>query len=117
MRLVWVSALFATVAVPAFAQPIPVPSDPIARYQALNVTRKPNGRVEILSRRDGPNGSTFSFREVDCQSGRRSRYLGTGDTREEAMRREAQNNTTLGPDFEESISWYVARFACRSTTR
>ncbi len=116
MRLAWISALIAVVAVPAFAQPIAVPSDSRARYEALSVTQKPNMLVEVLTRREGPSGVSFALREVDCR-GDRFRYLGEGDTRQEAMRREAQKNTTLAPLFEGSISWHVARFACRSAAR
>ena len=116
MRLAWISAFIIVVAFPASAQRIPVPPDPNGRYQALNVTRKPNGLVEILTRREGRSGTSFALREVDCRNDR-SRYLGEGDTREEAMRRDAQTNTELAPLFEGSVSWYVARFACRSSGR
>ena len=114
MRSVWMSALIAVAAVPAAAQPVPVPSDANARYQALNVTRKLNGHVEILTRRDGPSGRSFALREVDCRSDR-FRYLGEGDTREEALQRHAHDQ--LSPLLEGSISWHVARFACRSAAR
>ena len=115
MRPVWIFALTgAAVAAPAFAQTVSVPSDPWSRYQALDVTRKPNGRVEILTRRDGPSGTSFALREVDCRTSR-FRYLGEGDTREEAM--EATNQDKLGPLTEGSISWHIARFACRSSMR
>lgn len=114
MRLAWVCTITLVAAFPAVAQPIPVPSDPRAQYQAVNVTRKPDGSVEILTHRDGPSGSSFALREVDCR-GDRFRYLGEGDTGEEAMRRRGQNQ--LGPLVEGAISWHVARFACRPAAR
>jgi len=89
---------------PALAQPITVPSDPRASYQALQVT----------PRRGGPSGTSYALREVDCRSDR-FRYLGEGDTREAALRRASRD--ALGPLFEGSISWHVARFACGRAVR
>ena len=116
MRSAWTPLMISVGAASASAQPIPVPSDSVALYEALDVTPKPNGLVEILSRREGRSGTTFSLREVDCGSDL-FRYLGAGDTRQEAMRREAQNSTALAPLVEGSISWHVARFACSSAAR
>lgn len=96
---------------PALAQPVPVPSDPRARYDAIWMTRKPNGLIEVLTRREGPSGVRFALREVDCR-GNRFRYLGEGDTREQAEQR--RNRDQLTPLTEGSISTEVSQFACRN---
>lgn len=108
-----IALLFATLPFVAFAQPIPVLSDSSTQYTALQITPKRDGLVEILSRRIGSSGTTFAFREVDCDTNR-FRYLGEGDTRQKALRRKNPPEP-LTPLFEGSISWYVSRFACTVT--
>lgn len=114
MRYVVLSVLAGPLmVVTAFAQPIPVPSDPRASYAALDIKLKPRGMVEVLTRRDGPSGISFALREIDC--GRRSfRYIGEGDTREEAARASARSRpgNTMGPLTDGSISTHLANFAC-----
>lgn len=115
MRLAYLlPAAALLVANPAVAQPISVPSDPRARYEALEIAPRRNGLLEIVTRRDGPSGTSFAVREVDCR-GDRFRYVGEGDTLVEAKRRTDSNR--LAPLVEGSISWHVARFACRSVAR
>ncbi|MBP0447283.1 hypothetical protein J8J14_21150 [Roseomonas sp. SSH11] len=111
MRTLLPSAALLLLSAHATAQPVAVPSDPRAKYEALAVTRKPNGLVEILTRRDGPSGISFSIREIDCRANR-FRYLGEGDTREQAERRTKRD--TMGPLTEQSISTYISQFACRN---
>ena len=94
---------------PVGVQPIPVPSDSGASYSSLRITTKANGIVEILSRRNGPSGTTFALREVDCKT-HKAFYLGDGDTQEAALHGVKSGNGNLNPG---SISWEVARFACR----
>jgi hypothetical protein len=114
MRYVLFSGLAAAFLVgPAQAQPVPVPSDPRASYVALDIKPKPRGMVEVLTRRDGPSGVSFSLREIDC--GRRTfRYIGEGDTRDEVARASARSRpgNTMGPLTDGSISTHVANFAC-----
>lgn len=105
--------LLATLPLVAWAQPIPVPSDSGATYTALQVTPKPGRRVEILSQRVGPSGTSFAWREVDCRKDQ-YRYLGEGETREAALRRK-NPPLPMTALYEGSISWHVSRFAC--TTR
>ena len=62
---------------------ISAPSDPGSSYRILKIDKMSNGNLEVISRRDGPSGTSFARREVDCQ-GYSYRYLGEGDTREEA---------------------------------
>lgn len=114
MRVLLLACLAVIPAV-ALAQPIPVPSDSKARYTALQVTPKPGGMVEILSRRVGPSGTSFALREVDCRNDR-FRYLGEGDTREEALQRK-DSPGPMADLFDGSISWHVSHFACRRVAR
>jgi hypothetical protein len=90
-------------------EPIAVPSDPRATYQLLEWRRMPNGHREAMTRRDGPSGITFARREIDCE-GMRFRYLGEGDTVEEARLHSA--SPEMGDLTPESISTYVSRFVC-----
>jgi hypothetical protein len=62
---------------------IPSPSDPGVRYRILSVNRLPDRHLEVLSRRDGPSGTSFARREIDCEA-MTYRYLGEGDSRAEA---------------------------------
>jgi hypothetical protein len=78
-------AMVAASASVAAAQPIPVPSDPRARYEAVSVDKRRDGLVEIITRRQGPSGTSFARREVDCRQ-RLFRYIGEGDTLEQAKR-------------------------------
>jgi hypothetical protein len=90
-------------------QSIPVPSDPGASYQLLEWRSLPNGHREAMSRREGPSGISFARREIDCE-GMRFRYLGEGDTIEEA--RIDRPSPEMGDLTPESISTYVSRFVC-----
>lgn len=115
MRVPLLARLALALSPTAQAQPIPVPSDSKARYTALQVTPKPGGTVEILSRRVGPSGTSFALREVDCRNDR-FRYLGEGDTREEALQRK-DSPGPMADLFDGSISWHVSHFACRRAAR
>jgi hypothetical protein len=95
----------------AAAQSISVPSDARARYEAVSVIKRRDGLVEIITRRDGPSGISFARREVDCRR-QLFRYIGEGDTLEEA-KRPAPNPGRMAVLVEGSISYYVVRFACR----
>ena len=109
-----IALIMATLVVcyPAIAQPISVLSDSRAKYTALDVKAKDKGLVEILTRREGPSGTSFARREIDCANAR-FRYLGQGDTREQAMQAMQANMVdTMGPLTDGSISTYVAAFAC-----
>lgn len=88
----------------------PYPSDPNARFRILSVTRLPNGNIEILNRRDGPSGTSYSRREVSCSS-YTFRYLGEGDTLDEA-RANSPNPGPMSPLTGTSASSDVANVAC-----
>ena len=66
---VWIAApgLLLTQAGTAMAQAIAVPSDPRARYELVGKVRRDDGLVEITTRRQGPSGTSFARREVDCR--------------------------------------------------
>jgi hypothetical protein len=90
--------------------PIAAPSDPGAQYRILAIRRMRRGHLDVLSRRDGRSGTSFARREIDCDA-RTFRYLGEGDTREEA----AQDGPNPGPMTEitgTSASSDVLRAAC-----
>jgi hypothetical protein len=90
---------------------IAAPSDPGASFRILKIKRRGNGNLEVLSRRDGPSGTSFARREIDCQA-YTYRYLGEGDTRAEAE----VNSSNPGKMAEltgTSASSDVANAACR----
>ncbi|MDP2377629.1 hypothetical protein [Reyranella sp.] len=90
-----------------------VPSDPNARYFLLSTRWTSTTVVEVLTKREGKSGVSYSLREVDCAK-RRFRYLGEGDTAQEALLRKSAD-PSMGPLTQESISTYVSNFACSRT--
>jgi hypothetical protein len=96
-------------------EPISVPSDPGAAYRLLRWSRLPNGHLEALSRRDGPSGTSFARREIDCGA-MKFRYLGEGDTLEQALA-DSPNPGDMSELTPESISTYVSEFVCRKAGR
>lgn len=104
-------AILALAASAASAQSIAVPSDPRARYEAVSTTKRPDGLVEIITRRQGPSGVSYARREVDCRR-RTFRYVGEGDTLDEA-KRPGPNPGQMAELVQGSISWHVVQFACR----
>ena len=65
----WIVAfsLLLTQAGTAMAQTIAVSSDPRAHYELVGKVRRDDGLVEITTRRQGPSGTSFARREVDCR--------------------------------------------------
>lgn len=90
-------------------EPIPVTSDP-ASYSLLRARTLPSGNLEVLTRRDGKSGTSYSRREIDCAAGT-FRYVGEGDTREQAEE-DGPNPGDMGPLMEPSISSETAIYVC-----
>lgn len=88
---------------------IQVPSDPKARYWIVEGQRTTTTIVEILTHREGPSGTSFALRQIDCDK-HLFRYLGEGDTLAEAKANKYITN--MGPLVPNSISTYIADFAC-----
>jgi hypothetical protein len=92
-------------------EPIPVPGDPAhASYQLVGWSEMPNGHREALTRRDGTSGTSYARREIDC-SKQQFRYLGEGDTRQEAEE-DLSNPDEMAELVPGSISSEVAAFVC-----
>ena len=89
-----------------------VASDPRAQYWILSKTKMPNGHLEVLSRRVGPSGESYARREVDCDA-RTVRYIGEGDTLEEA-KADAPNPGRMTEPVWESITGVITDRACKS---
>jgi hypothetical protein len=60
-------------------------SDPNARFEILSNKSLPNRNIEVVTKRIGPSGISFSRREISC-SNYSYRYLGEGDTLDEALK-------------------------------
>lgn len=91
-------------------KPFDVPSDSKARYYLLNVEDGEAGRIIATSRREGPSGTSYARREIDC-SARLFRYVGEGDTLAEAQQ-PAPNPGEMSGLVEGSISDEAVKFAC-----
>lgn len=91
---------------------IPVPSDPSAKYQMIDLVRMKNRNLEVTTRRDGTSGVSYARREVDCNR-MRFRYLGDSSTLE-GVRIGLVDPGPMGPLTERSISTYVSEFACKT---
>jgi hypothetical protein len=89
--------------------PIPVFSDG-ASYKMISSQRMDNGNLEVITFRDGPSGTSYARREVDCAS-MTFRYLGEGDTLPEAEV-DGSNLGRMSEAMSTSISGEVSRFAC-----
>ncbi|HQV02946.1 MULTISPECIES: hypothetical protein [unclassified Novosphingobium] len=90
---------------------IATPSDPGASYRILKIKKRGNGNLDVLSRRDGPLGTSFARREIDCQA-YTYRYLGEGDTRADAEAT-SSNPGKMSKLTGTSASSDVANAACR----
>lgn len=86
-----------------------VPSDPSATYEALSAKLRQDHKVEIVTKRRGRSGVSFSKRLVDCVAGT-AKYLGDGDSLEEMERSKPDKNMTK--PVQGSITFYVASYAC-----
>ena len=87
-----------------------VPTDPRASYFIVSKTKLANGNLQVVSRRVGPSGTSYSRREINC-GGMRFRYTGEGDTLSEIN--QPYSKGAMGPLTEGSISTYIALAACR----
>lgn len=104
------ASLFLCNALPAFSQDIvSVPSDARAKYKVLDLHKVRPGLVSITTQRDGPSGTSFAKREVDCRA-KRFRYVGEGDTLEEMQR--ARPNGNFSKLVSGSISQVISSHAC-----
>jgi hypothetical protein len=85
-------------------------SDPGARFEIISIIKNGNGNLEVLNKRIGPSGVSFSRREISC-SDYTFRYLGEGDTLDEA-KRDGPNISEMGALTGSSASSDVANEAC-----
>ena len=111
MVLMFVLILSSAPALAANAAQVKVPTDPKAKYTVVDLENLGTGKVEITTRRDGPSGTSYAKRLVDCH-GMQSKYLGEGDTLEELASSKPSPN--MGPLVTGSISYHVSRYACRA---
>ena len=94
-----------------------VPTDSKATYHVVSISKTKAGRVRIVSKRDGPNGVSYSDRECDCKQ-LTFRYIGDGDTLdavrasqpEKKMSKLVHDGNGTG-----SVSYHVCNHACTAT--
>ena len=85
-------------------------SDPNAHFEILSTKRLPNGNIEVLNKRIGPSGVSFSRREISCFK-YTYRYLGEGVTLDDAMKNGA-NPGNMSALTGTSASSDIANAAC-----
>ena len=95
---------------------IDVPSDHKATYSVAEISKAPGG-VIILTKRDGPSGTSYVRRECTCPV-LRYRVLGEGESLSaaKAPREPAEDFAKLVYDKDlgmGSVSWHVCDFACK----
>jgi hypothetical protein len=76
----------------------------------------PHDRYEALTRRQGTSGIFYARREIDCHGARRFRFIGMGDTREEAQR-DDPNPAEMAEPGEGSTNLGVVQYVCRKVAR
>lgn len=89
-----------------------VPSDPKAEYFVLEIKSLRQGLREITTRREGPSGTSFATRQVQCRPFK-FRYVAEGDTYETLKR---DDSSPFAPLLEGSISDVISRYACDNGT-
>ena len=99
-------------ATPTFPIPLAVPSDSNAIYTIISAKKVGKGRAQIVTRREGPSGVSFSERLVDCKNSR-FKYTAEGDSLN-AMKKKQED---MGPLVEGSISYYISAYACTITNQ
>ena len=90
--------------------------DPQARYFLLSVKPMPNDHYEVLTRRQGASSIFYARREIDCHGARRFRFIGMGNTREEAQRDDL-NLGQMAEPVEGSTNLGVVQYVCRKVAR
>ena len=111
------SLLFVSLAVclPAQAQEnVAVPSDPKAKYTLLEAKERGDSLVEILTRRVGPSGISYSKRLTNCGNAT-FKYIAEGNTLD-TMKPKTYSNP-MGPLTFGSISMYVSAYACEKVAQ
>ena len=93
----------------AAATAVDVPSDPKANYAI--VIKNISDFKAIISRRQGPSGTSWAVREVNCTN-KSFRYIGEGDTLNEAMAN-LHTRDDMSPVIPGSISYYIVNAACK----
>lgn len=87
-----------------------VPSDPGASYRVLANDVLPSGTRQVVSRRDGRDGTRYARWELDC-AGSTFRRLGEGPSVDRALR-DLPDIAPLAPMTEEPVAADLARYAC-----
>lgn len=92
----------------AAAEQIKIPTDTKATYTILE--KEVNGSMAtIVTKREGPSGTTFSKRLYDCSSWT-VKYLGDGDSLE--MMNQSTADPAMTPIGDGTIAYYLGRRAC-----
>lgn len=114
-RSLFFFAAILAVCLPAQAQEnVAVPSDPKAKYTLLEAKERSDGLVEILTRRVGPSGISYSKRLTNCGDAT-FKYIAEGNTLD--TMKPKTNANPMGPLTFGSISMYVSAYACEKVAQ
>ena len=94
----------------AAAISVNVPSDPGVNY-AIVVKDYGGGTKSVVTKRDSKSSTSYSIREVNCNS-KTFRYMGEGDTLEEAISN-LDDTKSMSTVTNGSISYYILKAACK----
>lgn len=89
---------------------VPVPSDANASYRVLANDRLPSGNIEVMTRRDGRDGTRYGRWEFDCAEAA-FRLLGQGAAVDAALEGDPES-ANFAPLSGDSIAADIARYAC-----
>lgn len=89
---------------------VPVPSDANASYRVLANDRLPTGNIEVVTRRDGRDGTRYGRWEFDCAKAA-VRLLGQGPAVDAALEGDPESGN-FAPLSGDPIAADIARYAC-----
>jgi hypothetical protein len=91
---------------------VSVPSEPKASFRVLGNTPMANGNIDVVTRRDDRDGTSYSRREIDCGS-MTFRDLGAGATVIAALE-DGPDQGEMSALVEGTVPADIARHACSS---
>jgi hypothetical protein len=104
------SAYVTSISVGLAETSVVVPTDSKARYAIIDVKSVDVEHIEVISRRDGPSGTSFAKRLVNCKEAT-FKYLAEGDTMVDLA--SSKPDETMAELTEGSISAYISMYACQ----
>ena len=94
---------------PGQGESLQLRSDPLASYEVIELRRRKDKAIEMVTRREAPSGILYAKRAIDCRA-QKSRQLGFGSSYASMQAsRLPRKWTRLDPD---SVGGELASWAC-----